>query len=233
MGDQILSAETAGGQQGEPTLDSLNLDRRSVLRKGLIWGSLGVAASTVGIASPASGTSARGRKRTVFDVACLGDTFRLLAPPGATFPDPTNPSKPFDARGATFWVEGAIYPANTIRQAQGFDPSQHEDERTGTWLCRGWFMFHSGRPEPHVATTQEYVLGNIRKEQRFPPDTLVSSGLEGADDEREPAIRAVVGGTGRFIDSRGVVRQHIIGTNTTVIPNVGNAPNFRFRFSLR
>lgn len=199
------------------------LGRRELLRQGAIWGGTAAAAalgSTAVLASPATA----GKGHTVaYDVACLGDTFRWIAAPGTT--------PPGDLRGSTFSVEGRIYPAGTIG-GTGFDPAGAG--ALGTWFCRGWFLIAPGRPEPHVLSTQEYVLGEISPTQLFPPDTLTSSGMEGSADESQVAARAVIGGTGRYAGARGVVLQHGNGTNTTKLTTLGGipAPNFRFEFQL-
>lgn len=196
--------------------------RRQVLGQALLWGGAGAAAAAidVGLASPASAH----RPRVVYDVACLGETFRVIWAPGA--PDSG------DLRGSTFSVEGAIYPAGTL-PVSGFDPAAHADARVGTWFCRGWFLIHADRPEPHVTTTQEYVIGQIGPDSLFPADQLASSGTEGSDTEQQTPVRSVIGGAGRYAGARGTVLQHGHGTNTTVLAGVGGpAPNFRFEFRL-
>ncbi len=57
---------------------------RDLLKHGFIWGGLGAAAATVELATVerAAGAPASG-KRVVYDVACLGNTLRvILAPEG-------------------------------------------------------------------------------------------------------------------------------------------------------
>jgi len=201
------------------------LARRSVPRRGLIWGGAGAAAAAaaanITLATPAN---AQGPRLVVYDVACLGDTFRVIWAPGA--PDSG------DLRGSTFSVEGALYPVGTI-EGSGFDPDAHNGERIGTWLCRGWFILNPGRTEPHVVSTQEYVFGDIAPGHLFPKDQLASSGSEGSDAEVEAPVRSVIGGAGRFFAARGSVVQHGNGTNTTVLDGFGvPAPNFRFEFRL-
>lgn len=207
---------------------ALPTSRREILRRSL-WGGAGLAVASIGALGPAvrAGAStgpqvSRRSRGPVFDVACLGDTFRVTFAAGATSSG--------DLRGSTFSVEGALYPEGTI-SGTGFDPGAVAP--TGHWLCRGWFLIHPGRPEPHVVTTQEYVLGRIGPDRLFPPDQLASSGMEGAEDERQPAIRSVIGGTGRFAGATGEVVQHGLGTNTTTLATIGvPAPNFRFVFDL-
>ncbi|MDQ4131507.1 MAG: hypothetical protein M3133_11065, partial [Actinomycetota bacterium] len=139
------------------------LARRELLRRGLIWGGVGAAAAS-GVTVAAAPADARARRTLTFDVACLGDSFRLIWAPGAP--------ESGDLRGSTFSVEGAIYPPGTI-DGTGFDPAAHGDERIGTWFCRGWMLISGDRPEPHAITTQEYVLGLLPGSDAFPADQLV------------------------------------------------------------
>lgn len=164
------------------------LDRRELLRRGALTSGVGAAAVALGWTGAACGRAAEtgsiaptitpGSSTLTIDVACLGYTFRQIAPEGATFPDSSDPSKDFDTRGTTFSVEGDIYPEATI-SGNGFDPAERQAERIGSWFCRGWFLFHSDRPQPHVLTSQEYVLGLIDSNNLFPADQIASSGLEG------------------------------------------------------
>jgi hypothetical protein len=127
-------------------------------------------------------------------------------------------------------VEGLIYKGGTIK-GSGFDPSSAPS--IGVWLCRGWFLIQKDRPEPHVVSTQEYVFGEIRPDRLYPPDQLVSSGMEGSEAEGQPAIRSVVGGSGKYAGATGGVEQHGNGTNTTTLTGMdAPAPNFRFKFEL-
>lgn len=172
-------------------------------------------------AKAARGGGGRGRgRRLVLDVACIGTSFA---------PD-TDAALDFaggDLRGMGFYVEGLIFPGGTIPSGPGFDPSL--GVAMGHWLCRGWFMTSPARPAPGAVTTQEYLLQVIDPDDApSPPDTLVSSGLEGGG---EFFTRAVIGGSGRFRDARGEVVQQTIGSNTTILNVFGApAPNFRFLF---
>lgn len=154
------------------------------------------------------------------DVACFGDTFR------GDF-DAITGQAPGDRRGASFFVEGGLYPQGTILPGDGFDLTAVADSMVGHWLCRGWFIDHPGRPEPHVLTTQEYLLQVITGDEPSPPDTLVSSGVEGGVDLSH---RAIIGGSGQYRHARGDVAQEVIGTNLSVLPSGAQAPNFRFYF---
>lgn len=204
----------------------IQLDRREMLRRAF-WGAAGVAGASVGVSAGAFsglGDHAEAGTGTLsIDMACLGDTFRFILVPG------DNPND--DLRGAPFSVEGNIYPAGTIK-GDGFDPNSVKP--TGTWVCRGWLMQAPGRPTPAVITTQEYFLSEpLGGPDAFVADQLVSSGLEGPG--KRPAVRAVIGGTGRYAGARGTVVQHSLGTNTTrlwLAGALGPAPNFRFEFRL-
>lgn len=196
--------------------------RRDVLSKGIVAGGVGAAAGIL-VTSGVGCAQAQSTSSITYDVACNGDTLRI---------QPTEGNEEGDSRGNTFYVEGWVYEDGTI-SGDGFDPESADP--IGVWLCRGWFMNHPGRPNPHVITTQEYVLDNITEANLFPGDSLTSSGTEGSDTEEQPPIRAVIGGTGRYIGATGQVVQNGNGTNTTVlrgVPDDPNAPNFRFDFTL-
>lgn len=204
----------------------VGVDRREVLKRAVAIGGAGTAAAALASFGTAEGAAAAGRSRVKLDVACLGDTLRIQPQEGNT---------EGDFRGSLFIVEGNVYPAGTISQ-ETFDPASAK--AIGTWFCRGWLLGYPERPEPHVITTQEYVLGTIRPDRLFPPDTLVSSGTEGVNAEFIPGaeaqvpIRSVVGGTGKYAGATGVVRQVFLGSNTTTLSGIGPAPNFRFKFRL-
>ncbi len=200
--------------------ETRSISRRDVLTKGVVAGGVGAAAG-IFVTANAGCAQAQSTSKLTLDVACLGDTFRV---------QPTDGNAEGDLRGNTFSVEGWIYDSGTIPN-KGFDPKSADP--IGVWLCRGWFLIHAGRPEPHVVTTQEYILGNITKAKLFPADQLVSSGMEGTDTEKEPPLRSVIGGTGRYAGASGVVLQNGNGRNTTTLRGLGEkAPNFRFDFRL-
>jgi hypothetical protein len=193
------------------------LDRRQVVARA--GGLAALAALWAPSHAVARVPPRRPRGDLVLDVACLGDT---LAPDFGAALD----AGAGDLRGVGFFVEGLIYRAGKIPNGPGFDPASAT--AIGTWLCRGWFMLHPGRPLPHVVSTQEYMLGIVTPENPTPRNQLVSSGPEGGVPL---AVRSVIGGTGRYRHARGEVDQHLIGTNTTVLNVVGApAPNLRFAF---
>jgi hypothetical protein len=206
--------------------------RRDVLKRGLVAGGLGAVIAGLGVTpvGAAGASLAAAEERTlVLDCACLGDTLRMLLAPGS--------HPPSDHAGSLFVVEGLIYPAGTIG-GDGFDPAAALP--IGRWFCRGWFVDSASRPQPGVLTTQEYVFGEITPKRLYPPDQLVSSGLEQTAlptfDPTQPAVRSVIGGTGRYAGASGMVIQHFAGHNTTTLGPagvIGPAPNFRFEFQLR
>jgi hypothetical protein len=211
---------------GRTVMTANALDRRQWLTRTSALAALGAMWS----ARPAQAHDDDNRERAdlVIDVACLGYTLRPNFPGPPYAPVQSTPPADLggtDSRGASFIVEGLIYRGGTIKEATGFDPFSRR--AIGHWFCRGWFVSHTERPLPHALTTQEFVLGMITPEQLSPPDTLVSSGLEGG-----PAVfhRAVIGGTGRYRHASGDQQERVIGTNTTLLLPGLLAPTFRFSF---
>lgn len=203
------------------TTDAVDAGRRRLMT-GLAFGGVAVAGGAVGaVAAPALGSGVGFERKTLtFDVACNGNLWRDVFPA-----EPENDS---DFRSA-FMVEGYIYPVGTV-PGNGFIPTP--EGSIGTWFCRGWVIIDGTRPEPHVNSVQEYVLGEISEEQLFPPDKLSSSGLEGTVTD-QVTVRAVIGGTGQYMGAIGQVRQINNGVNTTVLRGTPDpAPNFIFEFDL-
>ena len=139
-----------------------------------------------------------------------------------------------DLRGASFSVEGDLYPGGTLPTGDGIDSSAVAP--SGHWFCRGWFITNPGRPNPAVISTQEYLFGRISAAQPSPPDQLVSSGLEAGVPV---TIRSLIGGAGRYRGVAGEVAQQTIGSNKTVFNGAGTpgpggnpAPNYRFYVTL-
>lgn len=204
--------------------------RRDLLRTGVAG--VGAAAATGLGTIVFGGEPAMAEGSTVVvDCACLGETLRLMPPPGAT--------PPHNMAGAVFLVQGNLYPEGTIPRGDGWDPSSAP--ATGLWICRGWFINSDDRPQPASVSIQEFVLGRITPERLFPSDMLVSSGMEQAPpvspfDPRQPSIRSIIGGTGRYAGAGGTHIMNFLGRNTTRLgPGgaMGPAPNFRFEFLLR
>lgn len=196
-------------------------------RRGLIAGAViggaAVAGGLAGAGAAAATSSGGGWKRSKlqFDVACLGDTWRDVTA--------RNPADDGDFR-VPFLVEGLLYPPGTV--LDGFVPTT--DGSLGHWFCQGWLLVDANRPEPHISSTQKYVLGVISEDRLFPPDLIASSGLEGTFDDGQPPTRIVIGGTGEYLGASGAVVQESRGVNTTVLADGSgaNALNFTFTFDL-
>lgn len=201
--------------------DGPDVGRRRLLT-GLALGGAAVAGGVVGGVTTAAASGGGFRRETLtLDVACLGDSWRF----GTT----VNPANDTDFR-SSFGVEGWVYPEGTV-PGDGFVPTA--SGAIGHWLCRGWVLVDNLRPEPHVMSTQEYVLDMISPEDLFAADNLTSSGIEGTETD-QVAVRSVVGGTGRYIGATGQVTQANNGVNTSVMADGSDlpAPNFIFGFDL-
>jgi hypothetical protein len=196
-----------------------DLGRRQLLARAF-FGSVGAA---TGLAALPSEGEASGRRRVVFEVAFLGNTFTTILAPGAT--DFTN------LRGSTVFGEGELYPGGTIPEGvMDWDPASATP--IGHLFLRGWFINRTGRPgeedrpEPIGIAHHEYVIGRIAPDNLFPADQLTSSGLA---NPTSGLVHSVMGGTGRYFGARGEVVNSIIGANTTGLPNV----RFEFRLEKR
>jgi hypothetical protein len=195
----------------------VDLDRRQLLTRAL-FGSVGAAATLAALPSEAE---ASGRRRVVFDVACLGNTWTQILAPGADAPLDSH-----NQRGTTFIVEGNLYRRGTIPVGEmNWNPASATP--IGHWFCRGWFINRTGRsgekdrPEPFCLVHQDYVIGRFAPDNLFPPDQITTSGIVGAIDLMAaggPTL-SVVGGTGRYLAAQGAVTLQVIGFNTTGAPN--------------
>lgn len=196
-----------------------------MLGRMALGGGAVVAGAVGGVAASASGVGASGWKReaVVFDVACIGETWRESE---ALFA--VNES---DLRGRPFLVEGWVYPPGTIpTPGDGYVPTQ--DGSLGRWLCRGNVLLHPDRPEPHVVSVQEFVFAPMSGEQLFPDDLITTSGIEGTFATQQVAHRSIVGGTGQYLGASGQQDQSWNGFNTSVDAFGENAPNFVMTFDL-
>lgn len=209
--------------------------RRGFLKLGTLGvGALGVAAATTVGTKKAEAM----RNRIEIDVACDATSIRIDGPQGPNPDDPEGDPGPHPYYGASFVVQGVIYPEGTLR-SPGFESSglladgtpEFPDSVIGKWTCRGWFIGDSNDPPrggiftptgPFVATTQLYDLSPDN-----PGETLLTS--EGVEliDLNVPFNRAVTGGTGIYRRARGEVMQTGIGANPTGLFN------FTFDFILR
>ena len=161
----------------------------------------------------------KGKVDTAFDVACDANSFR--------FEGPTTPAGPDG--GASFVVEGVIYPGGTFDDngsGSGLNPdgtAEFPDLVIGRWYCRGWFV-NEGIATPSgvfVVTTQIYDVGDEPGQT-----TMVSDGIE-LIDLNLPFERAITGGTGQYARGDGVVIQEAVGANSTGLFN------FTFDFGKR
>lgn len=219
---------------GTARLDG-ELDRRSLLRRALVGTSLGAgyvfaegaqAAHRPGHRPRRRG---RGRNRFSFDVACRGSTFRV------TFPPDANPAGG-DLYGGHIMVEGYMYRAGTLPVgASSFDPENDAAHpHVGHWFCLSTFLIHPRRGVPHLLGHQQYVFGRMTADRPNVANQLASHGFEGADSANVNFTRAITGGTGRYSRARGSAVQDTLGTNASVLAQLGGipAPNFRFTMNL-
>ena len=137
----------------DPRLDHpFNLSRRRALKgAGLIAG--GAAAATVASATPAAAHDyheTRRRKRLVVDVACDNRTFNVTLPEPRVPPSNEIPVVDgFPPQGTPFFVEGALFPKNTIPTgATGWDLDANIAAAIGHWFCYGWFVHRASRADP-------------------------------------------------------------------------------------
>lgn len=197
-------------------------------RRRLLGGlAVGGAAVVGGVAGAGATRAFRGglvRQRLAFDVANRPDLWReaeVMPVDGSAVPEGEN--------RRTFCVEGVIYAEGTIPDGPGFVVTL--DDAIGRWFCRGWLIIDDNRPEPHMNTDQQYFFGAVDPTEMFPTDTLMSSGVEGALSDTWQTVRAVTGGTGRYLGATGAITQRQIGTNTIVVDDF-SGPNFRFEADL-
>lgn len=218
--DHATNEEASGSVGTDPPAAGRPVGRRALIG-GLAVGGAAVAGGVVG-SRTASASGFRQEQLTV-DVACLGELWREAVK--------SNPADDGDFR-APFLVEGWIYPEGTIA-GDGFIP--REEGSIGRWFCHGYVAIDAGRPEPHVISQQNYVLGTISEERLFPPDTLMSAGLEGTFDKAQVSARPIIGGTGTYMAATGQVTQEYLSDNISPFADGtdGPSPNFRFAFDLR
>ena len=155
------------------------------------------------------------------DVACDANTFVFQGPATAAGP----------AAGASFVVQGVIYPAGTLA-ANGASSGllsdgtpAFPDKVIGTWTCQGHFIGEgfAAQSGPFVVTTQHFDLDVDAPGA----ETLVTHGIELIDLD-VPFKRAILGGTGKDFDrAEGEATQEAVGVNATGLFN------FTFTFELR
>lgn len=144
---------------------------------------------------------------------------------------PIDPNKP-PRYGSPFVTEGYLYPFGTLAGNTQTTPGngvlangdpEFPHLLIGRWSCRGWFVGEGAATQsgPLVITHQLFDLGRRPGEM-----TLCTDGIE-LVDVNVPVLRAVTGGTGRFVNAGGQVEQVFLGTNVTL------GVNLRFVFDLR
>ncbi len=121
----------------------------------------------------------------------------------------------YPAYGNGFVTQGYIYPAGTLDGSNGVNPDgspEFPDAVIGEWTCFGYFVGDGANTTEGawVVTTQVFdfhsdVVGD---------DSIVTIGPETPADAG-PAVRAVVGGTGRFGGVDGEVTQVTLGHNAS------------------
>ncbi len=178
----------------------------------------------------------RNRRRTI-NVSCDANSIVFVGPQGVNPDDPINDPGPHPYYGASFVVQGVIYPAGTfdassISSGLLDDGSpEFSDSVIGKWTCSGWFIGNSKDPArggiltptgAFVKTSQIYDLDPDRPSAR----TVTSDGIE-LIDQNLPFTRTVTGGTGPHRNSSGQVTQTAIGVNATGLFN------FVFEFDYR
>ena len=221
---------------------SSKLSRRNFLTLGASTVAVMLAGRS-GAAVAVADEQRRIKGRRALDVCCNANSIRFVGPQG---PNPNDPVDlgPHPYYGASFIVQGTIYPAGTLSMDLNSGLSmdgraEFPDLVVGKWICRGWFIGDSDgdgfiTPDDDdakggiftpagkfVATTQIYDLDPDRPGSQ----TLVSDGVELIDLDT-PFRRAVTGGTGRFSRAKGQVVQTAVGINATGLFN------FKFDFEI-
>lgn len=128
--------------------------------------------------------------------------------------------------GNGFVTQGYIYPAGTLTDSNGVDPDgspEFPDLVIGEWTCYGYFVGQGADTTEGawVVTTQVFEFhGDVPG-----AETIVTVGAE-TPAGAGPALRAVVGGTGRYGTAGGQVEQVTLGHN------VSDGVNATFVFEL-
>jgi hypothetical protein len=144
---------------------------------------------------------------------------------------PVDANKP-PLYGSPFITEGYIYPYGTLTGNTPTTPgngvlangdAEFPNLVIGRWTCRGWFVGDGAATKtgPLVITHQLFDLGRKPGEM-----TLCTDGVE-LVDVNVPVLRAITGGTGRYVNAGGQVEQVFLGTNVTL------GVNLRFVFDVR
>lgn len=154
------------------------------------------------------------------DVACDATSFVFQGPSTAAGP----------AAGASFVVQGVIYPEGTLDDngaSSGLNADgtpEFPELVIGTWTCQGHFIGEgfAAQSGAFVATTQLFDLNTGTPGKK----TIVTHGIELIDLD-VPFKRAITGGTGEFDRAEGEATQTAVGVNATGLFN------FTFDFELQ
>lgn len=202
-----LSAERASEVEAQA------VSRRKLLKQASVLGGAALFAAAANWTPHAFAQESAGT--LTLDVAQDARTWRFDNP----FPDGGDPLTV--RRGATFIVQGNLYPEGTI---SGGLSGPDQAGAIGTWLCKGTFNHDFAEimegQVPHVTTTQYYVFED--------GSTLVSEGYEGGAE----TVRAVLGGTGKYFGARGEVVEKEMEENDTLAAGVVPGSNITFVFKL-
>jgi hypothetical protein len=154
-------------------------------------------------------------KQLVIDVANDARTSALIQ---------VNPADTLPSRGATFIVNGKIYPGGTIATGNGFDIDTAGS--IGTSVTHATFNFDASQQftagDPLLTSTQDYLFnptGALNAD-----DSIMSGGQESVLGSTH---RVVLGGTGIYRGTIGEVKQEVLGQNSS------GFLNFRFTFTIR
>ncbi len=121
----------------------------------------------------------------------------------------------FPAYGNGFVTQGYIYPAGTLDGSNGVNVDgspEFPDRVIGEWTCFGYFIGEGANTTEGawVVTTQVFDFAS----DTLGDDSIVTVGTE-APADAGTAMRAVVGGTGRFAHAGGQVAQITLGHNAS------------------
>ncbi len=119
------------------------------------------------------------------------------------------------AYGNAFVTQGYIYEAGTLTGTDGINPDGSPEfpaNVVGTWTCYGYFVGDGGHTEEGawVVTAQIFEFTS----DTVGGHTIVTQGFE-TPQLAGPAVRAVVGGTGKYSSVRGDVTQITLGHNAS------------------
>ncbi len=121
----------------------------------------------------------------------------------------------FPAYGNGFVTQGHIYPAGTLDGSNGVNADgspEFPDRVIGEWTCFEYFIGEGANTTEGawVVTTQVFDFASDTPGD----DSIVTVGPE-APADAGTAMRAVVGGTGRFAHAGGQVAQITLGHNAS------------------